>query len=203
MTDHTTRRYDDGEVFTGIERQRRWTPEEKVRIVAETYLPGVSVSFVARGWPVTAVASAVGVSRPHLSAMRNRSSPKRRGAAPRWPHRGRRAQHAVVLGRARDRLRQRREEPAPAKAGVRVAFALDRCDHDAMGHEATTGGITAEDVQDLTVATMEHRHGRKRRRVEYFFNKLKRFRRIALRCEKTLCTFMGFVQLACAMIWLR
>ncbi|URR42067.1 IS5/IS1182 family transposase, partial [Brucella abortus] len=28
-------------------------------------------------------------------------------------------------------------------------------------------------------------------------------RRIALRCEKTLTAFMGFVHLACAMIWLR
>ena len=39
--------------------------------------------------------------------------------------------------------------------------------------------------------------------VECFFNKLKRFRRIALRCEKTLPAFMGFVHLACALIWLR
>jgi putative transposase len=28
-----------------------------------------------------------------------------------------------------------------------------------MGHVATTGGITAEDVQDLMVATVEHRYG--------------------------------------------
>ena len=39
--------------------------------------------------------------------------------------------------------------------------------------------------------------------VECLFNKLKRFRRIALRCEKTITDFMGFVHLACAMIWLR
>lgn len=42
---------------------------------------------------------------------------------------------------------------------VRVAFALDCCDREAMGHVATTGGITAEDVQDLMVATVEHRYG--------------------------------------------
>ncbi|MBN8849908.1 MAG: IS5/IS1182 family transposase, partial [Sphingomonas sp.] len=29
------------------------------------------------------------------------------------------------------------------------------------------------------------------------------FRRIALRCEKTISAFMGFVHLACAIIWLR
>ena len=44
---------------------------------------------------------------------------------------------------------------------------------------------------------------KERHQVECFFNKLKRFRRIALRCEKTLPTFMGFVHLACAMIWPR
>ena len=44
---------------------------------------------------------------------------------------------------------------------------------------------------------------KERHLVECFFNKLKRFRRIALRCEKTLPAFMGFVYLACAMIWLR
>ena len=42
-----------------------------------------------------------------------------------------------------------------------------------------------------------------RRLIENFFNRLKRFRRVALRCEKTLAAFMGFVHLACAMDWLR
>ena len=48
MTEHTTRRYNDGEVLSGVQRRRRWTPQEKVRIVEETYLPGMSVSLVAR-----------------------------------------------------------------------------------------------------------------------------------------------------------
>lgn len=38
--------------------------------------------------------------------------------------------------------------------------------------------------------------------VECFFNKIKSFRRIALRCEKTIVSFRSFVALACAMIWL-
>jgi transposase len=41
------RHYDDGEVLTGVQRQRQCTPEEKVRVVEETYLPGMSVSLVA------------------------------------------------------------------------------------------------------------------------------------------------------------
>jgi len=36
------------EVITSVQRRRRWTTEEKVHIVEETYLPGNSVSIVAR-----------------------------------------------------------------------------------------------------------------------------------------------------------
>ena len=37
---------------------------------------------------------------------------------------------------------------------------------------------------------------------ERFFDQIKRFRRIALRCEKTIASFSGFVALACAMAWI-
>jgi putative transposase len=43
---------------------------------------------------------------------------------------------------------------------VRVAFALDCCDREAMSFLATTGGIKGEDVRDLMVAAVEHRFGR-------------------------------------------
>jgi putative transposase len=43
---------------------------------------------------------------------------------------------------------------------VRVAFALDCCDREAMSFLATTAGITGEDVRDLMVAAVEHRFGR-------------------------------------------
>jgi transposase len=36
------------EVFTGSGRRREWLPEEKVRIVAESYEAGATVSAVAR-----------------------------------------------------------------------------------------------------------------------------------------------------------
>src|SRR6185503_13657474 len=36
------------EVITSVQRRRRWSTEEKVQIVEETYLPGNSVSLVAR-----------------------------------------------------------------------------------------------------------------------------------------------------------
>ena len=40
------------EVLTGPGRRRRWSGEEKARIVAETLAPGARVSEVARRWQV-------------------------------------------------------------------------------------------------------------------------------------------------------
>ncbi len=39
---------DQGEVITSVQRRRRWSAEEKARIVQETFAPGMSVSLVAR-----------------------------------------------------------------------------------------------------------------------------------------------------------
>ena len=42
------------EVLTGPGRRRRWSAEEKARIVAEASVPGAAVSEVARRWQVCA-----------------------------------------------------------------------------------------------------------------------------------------------------
>jgi transposase len=42
------------EVITGSARRRRWTTEQKLRIIEESYLPGASVSEVARRHGVAA-----------------------------------------------------------------------------------------------------------------------------------------------------
>ncbi len=42
---------------------------------------------------------------------------------------------------------------------MRVAFALDCCDREAMGHVVTTEGVKGEDVRDLMVAAVEQRFG--------------------------------------------
>ena len=49
---------------------------------------------------------------------------------------------------------------------VRVAFALDCCDREAMSHIATTAGIKGEDIRDLMVTAVEHRFGRLNRLPE-------------------------------------
>jgi len=36
------------EIITGVERRRRWRPEEKLRVLAELAEPGVTVAEVAR-----------------------------------------------------------------------------------------------------------------------------------------------------------
>lgn len=43
---------------------------------------------------------------------------------------------------------------------------------------------------------------KERHLVECFFNRIKRFHRIALRCEKTVSSFKAFVDLACSMAWI-
>ena len=42
-----------------------------------------------------------------------------------------------------------------------------------------------------------------RARIEQLIGKLKRFKRIALRCEKTARNYSSFVALACAFIWIK
>lgn len=37
-----------GEILTGVQRRRRWSTAEKIRLVDESQQPGSSVSFVAR-----------------------------------------------------------------------------------------------------------------------------------------------------------
>jgi IS5 family transposase len=44
---------------------------------------------------------------------------------------------------------------------------------------------------------------RGRARIEQLIGKIKRFKRIALRCEKTATHFSSFLALVCAFIWIK
>ena len=175
---------------------------------------------MAGGRSVSAAASALGVSRPHLSSQL-KASPRRRGRPPLpdaellasivaliagLPSYGYRRVHALLRreaereGRAAPNVKrvyrimkvhglllqrhaggaeERRHDGRVAVdkrntrwcsdgmeiscdngERVRVAFALDCCDREAMSFVATTGGIMGEDVRDLMVAAVEHRFGR-------------------------------------------
>jgi transposase len=43
---------DRAEIITSVQRRRRWTAAEKVRMVEETFEPGMTVSLVARRYGV-------------------------------------------------------------------------------------------------------------------------------------------------------
>ena len=51
------------------------------------------------------------------------------------------------------------ELPCDNGEKVRVGFALDCCDREAMGFVATTEGIKSEDVRDLMVTAVDYRFG--------------------------------------------
>src|SRR5215475_7197703 len=50
ISDDTRAGFQRVELLTGPVRRRRWSAEEKARIVSETLLPGARVSEVARRW---------------------------------------------------------------------------------------------------------------------------------------------------------
>src|SRR3954447_23271415 len=41
------------EIITGVERRRRWSASEKLRIVAETEQPGVGIAEIARRYEIS------------------------------------------------------------------------------------------------------------------------------------------------------
>ena len=90
--------------------------------------------------------------------------------------------------------------------GVGHVMADAACDADHLrDFIADELGATAQIKQNPTRKTEQPIDWvlyKERHLVECFFNRIKRFRRIALRCEKTVSSFRAFVSLASAMAWL-
>ena len=56
------------EIITSVQRRRRWAAAEKVRVVEETFEPGMTVSLVARRHGVAdAVPDRIRHNTPHCS----------------------------------------------------------------------------------------------------------------------------------------
>ena len=62
--------------------------------------------------------------------------------------------------------------------------------------------ISNETRRALQIATSIERSTQNTTSWSVFLNRIKRFRRIALRCEKTGSSFKAFVDLAGAMAWM-
>ncbi len=48
MTDPMTNTSDRVEIITSVQRRRHWTAAEKMRLVEQTFAPGMTVSLLAR-----------------------------------------------------------------------------------------------------------------------------------------------------------
>src|SRR5262249_38816167 len=146
------------EIITSVQRRRRWTASEKVRIVEETFEPGMTVSLVARRH---------GVAPNQLFTWRRlvvegalTAAGSGEQVVPASDYRALQSQVRELqrlLGRRRWKPRNRRWCSDGFEIGcdngerVRVAFALDCCDREAMSFLATTSGVSGEDVRDLTL----------------------------------------------------
>ena len=60
------------EIITSVQRRRRWTAPEKVRMVGETFEPGMTVSLVARRHGVAPNRLFDGARQPDRGRQRGR-----------------------------------------------------------------------------------------------------------------------------------
>lgn len=104
-----------------------------------------------------------------------------------------------------------RHEMTQAEAlieGLPAAFVIGDMAFDADPFRARIAAQGAEAVipsnPSRSTRIGHDRHLYKERHlVECFFNKIKNFRRIATRYEKTARNFLAMITLACTMVWLR
>jgi transposase len=71
-----------------------------------------------------------------------------------------------------------------------------------LAAQGTGAVIPANKARSTPIAHDRHLY-KERHLVECFISKIKQFRRIATRYEKTARNFLALIHLACAMVWLR
>ena len=96
----------------------------------------------------------------------------------------------------------------PLLSGLKpLAVVADK----AYDTNAIVEGLTNQHIQVVIPPKANRIHQRDydenlyedRNKIERFFNLLKGHRRIASRYDKTAASFLAFIHLACALIWLR
>jgi transposase len=92
----------------------------------------------------------------------------------------------------------------PEGVGHVMADAAYEADHLRHFIEDNPGAVAQikHDPTRSTTQAIDRALCKERHRVECFFNRIRRFGRVALRCEKSTSSFRAFVALACAMAWL-
>ncbi|MEH8420527.1 integrase core domain-containing protein [Klebsiella pneumoniae] len=117
----------------GPEKRRRRTTQEKIAIVQQSFEPGMTVSLVARQHGVAA-------SQLFLWRKQYQEGSLTAVAAQRWCSDG-------------------FEFRCDNGEKLRVTFALDCCDREALHWAVTTGGFDSETVQDVMPGAVERRFG--------------------------------------------
>lgn len=109
---------------------------------------------------------------------------------------------------------------SPGQASDKAAVAALLAAHPAPGDVVADRGYDARAVLDLIAAHGGRGHiptqrdrklqrsvdpaiYRRRNLVERFFNKLKHFRKVATRYEKTARNYLAAVLIACSRLWMR
>lgn len=109
---------------------------------------------------------------------------------------------------------------SPGQASDKAAVGALLATHPAPGDVVADRGYDARAVLELIAAhggrghiptqkdrkrqrTVDARLYRQRNLVERFFNKLKQFRKIATRYEKTARNYLAAVLIACSRIWMK
>ena len=112
----------------------------------------------------------------------------------------------VVLGPGQQADCRRVAELLDAAEGASNVLADKAYDTDAVLARVATMGAQAviPSKKNRRVQRVIDRHlYRDRNKIERFFSRLKQFRRLATRYDKTASSFLGMVHFVSALLWLR